>query len=125
MPSHLRTGGLLCIVVVLAACTARAQGAEVEDPTSRAMSVLRENCITCHSADKRKGGLSLSSRPAALAGGEDGKVLVPGDADKSLLAGALDATADPHMPPKHQLTPNEIEIIRQWVKAGGLKYKNT
>jgi WD40 repeat protein len=118
MLSHVRDWAILCVVAVLAGSGARARGAESPDLTGQAMSLLRENCITCHSADKRKGGLSLSSRAGALAGGEDGKVLVPGDAGKSLLTGALDAAADPHMPPKHQLTPEEIKLVQEWVKAG-------
>jgi mono/diheme cytochrome c family protein len=88
MPSHVRSWGIVLIMIASVAGTARVDGAE-EDLTARAMGVLRTNCITCHSGDKRKGGLSLASRAGALAGGEDGKVLVPGDPGKSALAAAL------------------------------------
>src|SRR4051794_31682310 len=64
--------------------------------TARAMGLLRDNCFTCHNPEKKKGGLSLSSRSAALAGGDDGAVLDPGNSAGSKLAGALDAAADPH-----------------------------
>ncbi len=89
-----------------------------EELTGRAMVVLRENCYTCHSPEKKKGGLTLASRPAALAGGDDGKVLVPGRPGESMLATALESQADPHMPPKHQLSGAEVATIREWIAAG-------
>src|SRR5206468_7065274 len=75
--------------------------------TEGAMRLLYANCLGCHSADKHKGGLQLASRAAALKGGDDGPVLVPGKPDKSLLLKALSADADPHMPPKKQLSTNQ------------------
>ena len=50
-----------------------------------AMRLLHNNCLSCHGAEKRKGGLSLETREAALKGGENGRVLVPGSPDESVL----------------------------------------
>ncbi len=114
MLRHVCAWGMMLAVLGVVG-VARGEGGDL---TGRAMGVLRENCITCHSGDKRKGGLSLATRAGALAGGEDGKVLVPGDAGKSALATALEAQADPHMPPKHQLSSEEVKVVREWIGAG-------
>src|SRR6185503_1481441 len=58
---------------------------------------------------------------ALLKGADSGKVVVAGKPDASLLWKALQPEADPHMPPKKQLTTNQIEIVRRWI-AGGLKW---
>src|SRR5436190_14528271 len=71
--------------------------------TEGAMRLLSANCLSCHNAEKHKGGLQLLTRPDALKGGDDGPVLVPGKPNESALFKALAADADPHMPPKKQL----------------------
>ena len=45
-------------------------------------------------------------------------VVVPGKPDASLLVKLLAKDADPHMPPKGQLPPDEIATLRDWVAAG-------
>jgi hypothetical protein len=63
--------------------------------------ILDNSCTRCHGEDRSKGDLRLDSLDAALKGGMDGKVVVPGSSDKSLLVLAVsqqdEATA---MPPK-------------------------
>ena len=88
------------------------------DLTHRAMTVLRNNCYSCHNPEKKKGGLSFSSRQDAIAGGDEGEAFVPGQASKSAIANALSTDADPHMPPKRQLSPEEIKVVRDWIDAG-------
>ena len=82
------------------------------------MTILRENCTSCHNAEKKKGKLLLTSREAALNGGESGAAIVPGDPAKSPLIALIAPDADPHMPPKGQLTPAEIDTLKAWVTAG-------
>ena len=38
-------------------------------------SILDENCLECHSQDKRKGGLSLATYGDLLEGGKDGAIV--------------------------------------------------
>src|SRR5262245_43831630 len=45
--------------------------------------LLTEKCLACHGPDQKKGGLDLTRRPAALAGGESGPVIAPGRPDES------------------------------------------
>lgn len=86
--------------------------------TERAMRLLSANCLSCHNAEKHKGGLQLLSRGDALKGGDGGPVLVPGKPNESALFKALAPDADPHMPPKKQLSTNQIELMRRWIAAG-------
>jgi len=82
------------------------------------MKILKENCVSCHNPEKRKGKLVLTSREGALAGGEDGAVLVVGKAAESKLIEAMSSSADPHMPPKGQLSDAEIAALRMWIDSG-------
>ena len=65
--------------------------------------LLQNSCVRCHGSERPKGNLRLDSREAVLKGGEDGKVVVPGDSKKSWLVIAAaqidDGTA---MPPKRR-----------------------
>jgi WD40 repeat protein len=82
------------------------------------MSVLRDNCLSCHNPEKKKGKLLLTSRAEALRGNEDGPALVPGKPDESLMVKVLAPDADPHMPPKKQLAAADVAAVRAWVEAG-------
>ena len=93
------------------------RAAEAES-AGRAMVILKQHCVSCHNQEKKKGDLVLTTRERALEGGENGPVLVPGDAGRSRLALVLAPDADPHMPPKGQLAPDEVEAIAAWIKAG-------
>src|SRR5687767_4408418 len=89
-----------------------------EQLTEDAMRLLHNNCLSCHNAEKEKGGLQLTSRSALLKGGDSGSVVLPGKPDKSLIVQVLASDADPHMPPKKQLSTNQIQTMRRWVAAG-------
>jgi hypothetical protein len=84
----------------------------------KALPVLRDECFACHSPEKKKGGLVLTSRGAVLKGGSEGVVAVPGKPDASKLVALLAKESDPHMPPKKQLADAQIRSLRDWVRAG-------
>jgi WD40 repeat protein len=109
---HILIAIVLGVPLAAAGQTRPAQGIEP------AMRILKENCIACHNPQKKKGELILTSREGALAGGEDGPVLRAGDAAKSTLIDALATSADPHMPPKGQLTDAEITVLKNWINSG-------
>lgn len=82
--------------------------------------VLREHCIRCHSGDKPKAALDLSSPATTLQGGDSGPALVPGAPDRSRLLQLVLPGADPQMPPKGPpLKADEIEAIRTWIQRLG------
>jgi WD40 repeat protein len=112
----LATSFLLALLV--SAPLAPAQSPTPNPITKTAMELLRNNCLSCHNAEKHKGRLILTSRDGALTGGEDGPALIPGQSAKSLMIQNLDSAADPHMPPKKQLAAEEIAALRQWIDAG-------
>lgn len=82
------------------------------------MRLLKAECFSCHNGEKHKGGLVLSARERVLEGGDSGVVVVPGKPDASLLVKVLAKDADPHMPPKKQLTDAQVKTLRDWVKRG-------
>ncbi len=83
-----------------------------------AMRLIKGSCLSCHSEEKRKGGLALTSREALLRGGESGAAVVEGKPEASLLVQSLAAGADPHMPPKKQLSGAQIKVFEDWVRHG-------
>ena len=94
------------------ACSLAAPAAAGAGP---AHPLLAENCTKCHGGAKQKAGLDLRSIESALDGGESGPAIVPQQPGDSLLIKVLAADADPHMPPKKQLTPEQIDTLRTWV----------
>ena len=47
--------------------------------------LLARHCLECHDSSSKEGGLDLSRRDTALAGGESGPSMVPGKTSESLL----------------------------------------
>lgn len=88
--------------------------------------ILDKSCIKCHGPEKQKGKLRLDSLPAALKGGEDGKVIEAGNSAKSILVHnvAHVGDEDEYMPPPDNkdkippLTKEQIGLIRAWIDQG-------
>ncbi len=78
--------------------------------------LLARNCLECHNGSDHKGGLDLSRREKALAGGDSGEVLKPGEL-KSVLLERIEAG---EMPPKGRtpLSADDRQLLREWVQAG-------
>lgn len=102
---------LLLLTTPLAAEVAKVHPAQ-------AMGLLKTQCMGCHNADKKKGGLSLETREMTLKGGENGAAMLAGDAEHSALIKALSDPGDGHMPPKKQLPEKQINLLKAWVNAG-------
>jgi mono/diheme cytochrome c family protein len=111
---------LYIIALTLLAMSAAAAPAQSADAgtTTRAMQVLADNCLACHAPAKHKGELVLSTRELALKGGKHGPAVVPGKAAESRLIAALAPAAEPHMPPKGQLSDDDVAALRAWVDGG-------
>jgi hypothetical protein len=107
--------------IVIAAGTIRA--AFCADPgelwSSKIRPLVDVNCVKCHGPLEQKSGLELDTPEAAFKGGDDGKVIVPGKPEESLLFQYLDPKSDPHMPPKKQLGSVEIASVREWILSLG------
>ncbi len=93
--------------------------------------ILSNHCFKCHGPDQdeRKGGkegsggLRLDSEEGARADLGGLMALVPGKPEESeLLTRVLTDDRDELMPPPKsgkKLTPQEVELLRRWIKAGG------
>lgn len=63
--------------------------------------LFQASCVRCHGAERPKAGLRLDSREAVLKGGKEGKVVTPGNSEKSQLVIAVARIDDDSaMPPK-------------------------
>ena len=104
--------------VAMPALAAGAEDAEFFEKKVRPL--LVERCYECHSAEKKvKGGLRLDTREGWQTGGDTGPALVPGKPEESLLITAIRyRDKDMQMPPKKQLTAEEVAVFEQWVAMG-------
>ncbi len=85
--------------------------------------IFQKSCVECHGPEKQKGKLRLDSKEATFKGGEDGAVIVPGQADKSDLYRrvSLPAGHDDIMPNKGDpLTKAQTDLIRDWINGGAV-----
>ena len=82
--------------------------------------ILTARCTECHGAGRGdpKGGLSLTSRSAAIKGGDTGPAIVPGKTKESLLVSAIEYGDLYQMPPKSKLPAKEIATLIKWVELG-------
>lgn len=82
--------------------------------------ILRDHCVECHSQTKSKSGLDLTTFQLALRGGDRGAGFVPGRPEESNLYLLLKPGADPHMPPKRQLSDEQIALVRSGIEKLGV-----
>lgn len=112
-------GGWLLLAAGLLIAPNGVRAADDSAKLSRdAMRLLHSNCLSCHNPDKHKGGLQMTTRELLLKGSDSGAVFDQSNIDQSLLLKVLAADADPHMPPKKQLSTNQIALMRSWIAAG-------
>ncbi|HJQ26985.1 MAG TPA: DUF1553 domain-containing protein [Blastocatellia bacterium] len=82
--------------------------------------IFERACYSCHGAATQMAGLRLDSKKLAMAGGQSGRVIIPGEASASLLfkriAGLGDLARMPMGGPP--LAPAEVELIRDWIDQG-------
>src|SRR5436309_2056949 len=103
-----RAGACLGVVLLCAGADGPPKAKE------SALAVLADRCLACHSAEVKKGGLDLTRRKTALAGGDDGPAIVPGQAAASPLVEKLEAG---EMPPSGRLGDGAIAAVRAWVES--------
>ena len=93
---------------------ALAQQAVDWEPEAKA--ILTERCLSCHNPEQKSSGLVLSTRQAALEGGESGRpAFVAGRPDESLM---IEKVLAGQMPLGDPLPAEERELLQKWVAAG-------
>lgn len=84
--------------------------------------ILNNKCVSCHNPKKTKGELLLHTPDDILEGGENGTVILEGNAEKSELFSrmTLPMDDDDHMPPEGKTQPSteEIKLVGAWIDAG-------
>ena len=89
--------------------------------------IFDASCVKCHSGDKAKARLHMDTLEGVMKGTKMGKVVTPGEPEKSLLVKSVaHLTKDPEgwMPPMNNkagikpLTSDEIGLILGWIKQG-------
>lgn len=81
--------------------------------------ILAGKCLSCHSQEKRSGGLSLGAYTDVLDGGRAGASVKPGDSTHSLLVRRITGETQPRMPiGAPPLAESEIALIKRWIDEG-------
>jgi len=84
--------------------------------------LLESACLKCHGAEKHKGEFRLDSPERAMAGGDNGVDIIPGDSAKSpLIHFVARLVPDMEMPPKGKgepLTVQQVGLLRAWIDQG-------
>ena len=90
------------------------------DFTREIQPIFAKHCYSCHGAEKQKGGLRLDAKSAAMTGGDEGKVIIPGrSSESSLIALVSGAKEDKIMPPKgERLSQQQVAKLREWIDTG-------
>ena len=84
--------------------------------------LMRNTCLNCHNPEKHKAGLDMTTYQGLMQGSDNGKVIVPGDAEKSLLFRVCSYAEEPKMPPKaDKLADAELALIRKFIELGALE----
>jgi len=117
-------------VSAAAAPQAAADAATLKMYNERVVPIFQANCYRCHGGGNHRGGFVMDTKAGMEKGGHDGKVLVPGHPESSLLVklirheGPKDDPMD--MPPnKPKISDADIATVEQWVKAGAIMPEDT
>jgi hypothetical protein len=115
---------VLGLTAAAVAPTARA-AAGTSPPPARPVSFARDVapildrwCVSCHGGSDADASLRLDSLSGVMRGGDAGPVVVPGDADDSLLVAKIEHRDRPTMPPRRRLPAPATALIRAWIAAG-------
>ncbi|MFN7996212.1 MAG: PSD1 and planctomycete cytochrome C domain-containing protein [Bryobacteraceae bacterium] len=108
-------------VIAAAAILGRPVPSGAVDFATQVHPVLASRCAPCHSGAKPAGGLSLTTRAQALAGGTNGPAIVPGQAEQSLLILKVTGAKGAIMPASGDpLTTAQIAALRSWIEEGAV-----
>jgi hypothetical protein len=80
--------------------------------------IIQSRCINCHGGDRTEEGLVMLTYADIIAGSDNGPVVIPGDAEHSLLAELVSTQKMPKRGPK--LTPPQVQVIIDWINQGAL-----
>lgn len=129
---HLRCSALLVTILALGLLTLAVSGApaalgttagdgDVVSFEQQVWPILQASCTECHDSRSAFSNLRLDNAEGIMAGGDLGKVVVPGEPDNSplVLRVALPEDDLDFMPIEGDpLTEEQIELMRKWIEQG-------
>lgn len=80
--------------------------------------LLEKNCYECHGPKKQRSGFRLDRRSRAFAGSIRHNINPGSSASSRVYMRVRDGESGTQMPPEHTLSPEEIDLIRQWIDEG-------
>ncbi|MBT7983195.1 MAG: hypothetical protein HN584_11570 [Akkermansiaceae bacterium] len=86
--------------------------------------VFKKSCIACHNATKAKAKLNLENVSVMMKGSDSGEVIVPGNAEDSLVFLQAAHQEEEFMPPPKNksnapnLSPKELALLKLWINQG-------
>ena len=118
--AHTLRAFLITLVWLATATTAgrigAAEGVDFERDVAR---ILVRHCAGCHNGSEAAGGLDLTRRAAALAGGESQQpAIVPNDPQSSHLVERIKAGEMPPPGKGQRVAAAELALLEIWIKAG-------
>lgn len=78
--------------------------------------LLADNCLECHDTASKEGGLDLSRKIAALAGGDSGEAIVAGSSADSLVWASVEADEMPQ--DREPLSDAQKTLLKAWLEDG-------
>ena len=122
---------VVCITLLLGVDSKELSSAEPLSYNQVIRPILSENCFACHGPDEaaREGGVRLDREDSATQKADSGEfIIVPGRPEKSELMRRVESQeSDERMPPGdsgHQLLPQQVEQLRQWITEGAAYEKH-
>lgn len=77
--------------------------------------MFKDACARCHSGNKRKAGLDVTSYDSIM------KFVKAGDPNNSKLQKSLLGKGAKLMPPKNPLADDQVALVKAWISAGAKK----
>ncbi len=115
---HRRHPSMHLVIAVLALSCDLKNAALAIDFAKDVAPILETRCVRCHSGEKSKGGLSLSTKSGFVKGGDSGVIVVPGKPGESEIV-RLVSGIKPAMPAEGPpLSAREVAVLREWITAG-------
>jgi mono/diheme cytochrome c family protein len=114
----------LALIVIATTTLAELRQPDKPPPVDYARDVrpiLAKHCYSCHGPDEQKSGLRLDRRADALAGGDRGSAIEPGQSEDSRLIQYVTGMNDDEiiMPPEDErLSEAQIKLLRRWIDEG-------
>jgi mono/diheme cytochrome c family protein len=84
--------------------------------------IFKKTCYSCHGPEEQESDLRLDNKAAAMLGGAEGKVIIPGkSAESRLIHAVAGLIEDGQMPPDGEGTPlskEQVSLLRAWIDQG-------